>query len=165
MKIGKCEICKKTGEVIEIETVYDELINCCDDCWNSDEKWTTKKLEETNKQTDSSKQIHENKSIVSLVLHELIVNRIRRFEANLYHENNARFDTSYDHAIYTLSITLGKYYNKPIHELPDFIDELIYPVVKEGYNAGHISPCVVDMFIFELSQKVSGIHVDEGLCV
>lgn len=44
--IGKCDVCERDGlEVFEVETVHDEVIHCCDDCWNSSDKWDEKKEE------------------------------------------------------------------------------------------------------------------------
>lgn len=99
--------------------------------------------------------IAKNITFESIILEELIINRLRRFQANLFFEDNERMESYYDHAIYTLSLILGRFYNKPITELSDFIDELIFPLLKNGYDAGpFIDPYVVDMFIFELGQKL-----------
>ncbi|MED4350880.1 hypothetical protein P9265_00840 [Schinkia azotoformans] len=97
----------------------------------------------------------KNANFESLILHELIVNRIRRFEANLYSEDQGCMDTTYDQVIVTLSMILGKHYNVSLSNLSDFIDQKIYPIVQNGYNTGtFISSFIVDMFIYELGQKV-----------
>lgn len=45
--IGKCDVCKRVVEVFEIMNVHGEDINCCDDCWNSEDKWETRKEDKT----------------------------------------------------------------------------------------------------------------------
>ena len=95
-----------------------------------------------------------NTNYESLILHELIENQILRFEANLYLEDQCSMDTTYDKVIFSLSTILAKYYDVPLIYLSDFIDYKIYQEVKNGYFIYSINPVVVDMFIFELGQKI-----------
>lgn len=44
MMTGKCNVCKQEHvEIFEVETVNDEVIHCCNDCWDKDDEWQVSK--------------------------------------------------------------------------------------------------------------------------